>query len=219
MKNSSPNRAFTLAEVMIALAGSIIILGALLFSSVELQKALYASERYAASQSAQRRLIDYLSRDLRRAVGISQSRLINARASTPLTSAGVLVEDGASLVLTLPGYYQSNARDDDGYDVALPVVVADNRVDYGTEAGHASGVKVIFRREYLAAEKCECFLRIEEGEQTVIVREAKDLHLRVAVGDDGQQCTIDVTYQPTGRMLAGRVSSHDEILLRNIRAD
>jgi type II secretory pathway component PulJ len=55
---------FTIAEMMISMAGRAIIIGALMLSSVGLQRAFHASEVYAAAQADQRRLLDYLTRDL-----------------------------------------------------------------------------------------------------------------------------------------------------------
>src|SRR6476659_9751352 len=91
------SQAFTLAEMMIALAGSIVVLGALLLSSTQLQRALYASERYGMKQSDQRRLVDYLGRDLRRAVGISATTAINGLGGTRLAGQTVMVENGTTL--------------------------------------------------------------------------------------------------------------------------
>lgn len=212
-------RAFTLAEVMIALAGSTVVLGALLFSSMQLQRALHASERHASSQADQRRLLDYLSRDLRRAVGIASTSTVNGAGGARVAGAAVVVENGVALALTLPGYYQSEAPDDARYDEALPVVTANNYVDYGRETGHASGVRVLFRKQLVQSEGAVCFVRIEADAQTVIVREAENLHLQVAVAADGRSCVVDVAFIPPANRAAPRITSRDQILLRNIRAD
>ena len=64
MRGASGNRqgrgAFTLAEVMIGMAGSVIVIGALLFGAFGLQRSLHASELYASYQANQRRILDYL---------------------------------------------------------------------------------------------------------------------------------------------------------------
>lgn len=219
MRNAGGVSAFTLAEMMIALIGSMIILGALLLSSTQLQRALYASERYAAKQTEQRRVIDYLGRDLRRAIGLGATTTIGGTAGARLAGATISVEKGTSLLLTLPGYYQSQSPGNPAYDEALPVVVADNRVDYGTASGPVEGVRVLFRKEYLASEGSECFVRVEGDNQSVIVREAEDLHLQIGVSPDGRTCTIDVTFTPNGRGLVARVSTRDQVLMRNIRND
>jgi len=216
----SGSHAFTLAEMMIALTGSIIILGALLLSSTQLQRALYASERYAGQQASQRRLIDYLSRDLRRAVGIATTTNVNGLGGVRLAGSSVMIENGLSLAITLPGYYQSESPSDETYDEALPVVVAGNAVDYGTSAGHAPGVLVLFRKQYLDSEGCDCFIRLEGQVQTVVARDATDLHLQVSLDPDGRLCDVTVTYRPnSGSGLTPKVATHDEFLLRNLRTD
>lgn len=50
--------AFTLAEILISMAGTTIVVGALLLSSIQLQRSLHSSELYAVKQAAQRRLLD-----------------------------------------------------------------------------------------------------------------------------------------------------------------
>lgn len=211
--------AFTLAEMMIAIIGSMVILGALLLSSTQLQRALYASERFAAKQTEQRRLIDYLGRDLRRAIGLGCTTTIGGTTATRLAGTSIMVEKGTSLLLTLPGYYQSQSPDSAAFDESLPVVVADNYVDYGTSKGPVEGVPVRFRKVHLASEGCECFVRVEGDTQSVIVRHAENLHLQVGVSPDGRICTIDVVFVPNTRGLLARVSSRDQILMRNIRND
>lgn len=211
--------AFTLAEMLVAMTGSILVLGALLLSSTQLQRALYSSERYSAKQSDQRRLIDYMTRDLRRAIGVGASTAVNGSGAVPLAAATTTIERGTSLVVTLPGYYQSESAASETYDEALPPVVAGNYVDYGSEAGHAAGVRIIFRKEYIEAEGGDCFVRLEGDSQTVIARDAADLRLQVAVSGDGRAASILVTYTPKGRVVDSKVTSHSQILLRNIRTD
>jgi hypothetical protein len=212
-------RAFTLAEVMIAMVGSMIILGGLLLGSTQLQRALYASERYATKQTDQRRLMDYLGRDLRRAVGLAVATTVNGTGGTRLSGAAVAVEKDTSLVITLPGYYQSDSPDQLTYDEALPVVVANNYVDYGTTDGPAPGVVVMYRKVYVDSERCECFVRIEDDTQNVIVREAQGLQLQVASPSDGRSVAVDVIFNPSRNGMTARVRTHDQILMRNIRND
>ena len=72
-------RAFTLAEMMISMVGSSVIIGALLYSSMQLQRSLHAGEAYAGLQADQHRLLDYVTRDLRRAIGIGSTQTIGGR--------------------------------------------------------------------------------------------------------------------------------------------
>jgi prepilin-type N-terminal cleavage/methylation domain-containing protein len=68
MKLSQINnkQGFTLAELMIALAISSVTLAATLIASISLQKSFNAVDNYFATQNQQIRIIEYLSRDVRR---------------------------------------------------------------------------------------------------------------------------------------------------------
>ena len=194
MRESAAQRAFTLAEMMIGMVGSCLVLGALLVSSMEIQKALHSGELYAANQTNQHRLIDYVSRDLRRAIGIASTQTVGGGGGTPLAGTTVAVENGTSLVITLPGYYASNTPTDPTYGQALPVVAADNYVDYGTAAGHAPGVRVLFSKVFMSAENCVCFVRNEADTNFIVVRDADNLRLQVGLAPDGRTCTLQVSF-------------------------
>src|SRR4051794_531868 len=71
MKRASCEAGLSLVEMMISVAISVIVLGTLLISSLLIQKSIHGSEVYASTYSDQRRMIDYLGRDLRRAYAIS----------------------------------------------------------------------------------------------------------------------------------------------------
>jgi hypothetical protein len=211
--------AYTLAEVMIGLAGSVIIIGALLFGSIGLQKSLHSSELYAAYQADQRRIIDYLSRDLRRSIGIASATTMSGSAAARLVAGSITVESPTALVLTLPGYYKGNEPGANDYDQPLAVIAADDRIDYGTASGLAPGVTVIFRREFLASEGCVCFVRQEAEATVIIVRHAENLHLQVTVTPDGAACLVQVSFQSPYSGVAPLVTTYDSVLLRNIRTD
>ena len=211
--------AYTLAEVMIGLAGSVIIVGALLFGAFGLQRSLHASELYAGYQADQRRILDYLSRDLRRSIGIGSASTIGGSAASRLAAGSITVENQVALVLTLPAYYQGNEPGANGYDQPLAVIAADDHVDYGTAKGLAPGVTVIFRREYLASEGCVCFVRQEADATLVMVRHAENLHLQVTVAPDGASCLVQVSFQSPYSGVAPLVTTWDSVLLRNIRTD
>ena len=90
--------AFTLLEVIVAVALSTVVFGAALASIVFLQKSYAATEQYAADLADQSRLMDSLAMDLRR-----------ARDMTALTTDG----DGntTSITLALPDYYDLSTGD------------------------------------------------------------------------------------------------------------
>jgi Tfp pilus assembly protein PilV len=210
---------FTLAEMIIAMGGTTVIVGALLFSSVELQRSLHASESYASHQSDQRRLLDCLSRDMRRSIGVATTTTLNGSTGTRLANATATIEDNTALLLTLPGYYQSNTPTDTNFDQPLSVVTANNYVDYGSGTEHAPGVPVVFRKEYIVDEGCVCFVRIEGDSQSIVVKHAENFHLTVTMSADGCSGTVQVTYLSPRAGSKTLITMRDEILLRNIRLD
>lgn len=210
---------FTLAEMIIAMAGTTIIVGALLFSSVELQRSLHTSESYASNQSDQRRLLDCLSRDMRRSIGVATTATLNGSDSARLANATATIEGDTALLLTLPGYYQSNTPTDAHYDQPLSVVTANNYVDYGSGTQHASGVPVLFRKQYIVDEGCVCFVRVEGDSLSILVKHAENFHLTVTMSADGCSGTAQVTYLSPRFGSQTVITMRDEILLRNIRLD
>src|SRR6266550_3452265 len=65
--------AFTLTEVMLALAMSSVALGAILTSSTSLQKSFNAIDSYFGTHMQQIRIVDYLSRDVKRGLIVTTS--------------------------------------------------------------------------------------------------------------------------------------------------
>ena len=212
-----PAAAFTLAEMLISMAASVIIIGALLVGSTGLHRALHASELYAASCSDQRRLIDFVARDLRRAIGIAATDA----GGTLREVAGQTIEisERESLIVTLPGYYKSNAPSDGDFDQALPVVPSSNGSTYGTGGGPAPTVPVVFRRMFVAEEGSVCFVREEAGARAVVVRHSEDFHLRVAVAPDGRRGVIEGWFESSFGAARPGVPTRDEVMLRNLRID
>jgi len=219
MKRRSALHAFTLAEMLISMVGSSVVIGALLFSSVELQKSLHASETYATNQSDQRRQMDCLARDMRRSIGVALTTKVNGSAGTRLAGTTATIEDSTSLVITLPGYYESNTPQDKNYDKPLDVVAADNFVDYGQGTAHAAGVPVIFRKEFVEDQGCVCYVRLEADSRTILISHAENFHLTVTVAPDGRSGAVEVNFVSPRHDSETRIAMRDEVLLRNIRLD
>jgi prepilin-type N-terminal cleavage/methylation domain-containing protein len=64
---------FTLTEMMIAMAASSVILGTTLTSSTSLQKSFNAVDNYFGTHMQQIRIVDYLSRDVKRGLIVTTS--------------------------------------------------------------------------------------------------------------------------------------------------
>jgi type II secretory pathway component PulJ len=73
LKTSTSRLAFTLAETMIALSVSSVLLGATLTSSTSLQKSFNAIDTYFGTHMQQIRIVDYLSRDVKRGLAVTTS--------------------------------------------------------------------------------------------------------------------------------------------------
>jgi type II secretory pathway pseudopilin PulG len=63
--------AWTLAELMVAMAISSLLCAALITGTISLQKSFIASRHHILAQSEQMRLIDYMNLDLRRALSVT----------------------------------------------------------------------------------------------------------------------------------------------------
>jgi Tfp pilus assembly protein PilW len=218
MKPVSHGRGFTLVETMIAATVSILMIGGLMLSSMSLQKAMHGSEVYSSHYSDQRRLIDYLARDLRRCIGISTTNF-PAGPPTPVAGATVIVNDQSSLILDVPGYYQSNDPSQGGYDQSLPIVVSQNQPVYGGASGAAPPVQVVYSQIYVGAERCVCFVRQEAGTSVPILRNAENLYLQVTIAADGTSGVINVWFRAPYTGASPLVTTYETSMLRNMRLD
>ena len=84
-------RAFTLIEMMIAMATASIIFGVTLTSSVALQRSFGQVDNYFATHMQQIRIVDYLSRDVKRGLSVTSSldkQTVTVRLPNYLIQAG-----------------------------------------------------------------------------------------------------------------------------------
>ena len=89
--------AFTLAETLVASAAASLVLGALIATSVALQKSFSAAVAYATAEGDQLRFSDYVALDCRRAS--------TAKVDNGVTINGISTNN--VLTLTIPDYYDS----------------------------------------------------------------------------------------------------------------
>ena len=89
--------AFTLAETLVASAAASLVLGALITTSVALQKSFSAAVAYATAEGDQLRFSDYVALDCRRAS--------SAKVDNGVTINGISTNN--VLTLTIPDYYDS----------------------------------------------------------------------------------------------------------------
>jgi len=70
---SAPTRAFTISEMMIAIALASLILGVTITSSIALQRSFNSVDNYMATHMQQIRIVDFLARDVRRVLSVTSS--------------------------------------------------------------------------------------------------------------------------------------------------
>ena len=73
LKKLAKIRAFTLVEMMIAIAIAFTILGVTLTSSIALEKSFNSVDNYFATHMQQIRVVDYLARDVKRGFSVTSS--------------------------------------------------------------------------------------------------------------------------------------------------
>ena len=92
MKLKLPHcQAFTLTEMLIALSASAVVLGATLTSSSSLQKSFNAIDNYFATHMQQIRIVDYLSRDVKRGLVVTTSADLQ---TVTITTPNYIVQPG-----------------------------------------------------------------------------------------------------------------------------
>lgn len=208
-------QAFTLAELMVSMVASALVVGALVVSSMSLRRGLQSNEQYTDAYADQRRVTDYIGRDLRRAVAIATTDDAGQPVEGGSQPFSITIAERASLIVTIPAYYRSNTRTDSNYEVPFDVVDDAQRLDYGTSEGVAPSVTVSFRKMFCAKEGCVCFVRQEASTEEVIVRHAENLSVQVMVEAGAQAATIRTWFRPADRGPKPLVSTHDRLLLRN----
>ena len=93
MKRTSQlkTHGFTLNEMMIALATSAVVLGATLTSAISLQKSFNAIDNYFATHMQQIRIVDYLSRDVKRGLIVTTSTDLQ---TVTITTPNYIIQPG-----------------------------------------------------------------------------------------------------------------------------
>ena len=138
-----------------------------------------------------------------------------AGVRTTVTAGTVTISGPATLILSLPGYYRSNVKNTADFDQALDVVGTQERLDYGTATSLADPVEVSFRKVFVPAQNCECYVRQEAGVDDIIVRAAENLFVEVNVLQGAQTATIKSWFHAPYSRAAPLVTTYDRLLLRN----
>jgi prepilin-type N-terminal cleavage/methylation domain-containing protein len=190
-------RGMTLPEIMVATAILSLVMASLIVAISTLQRTFRASQHYAKSQVEQARLLDYVARDLRRALTVN-----------------VDVFDGSSRInVTIPDYYNENGTPNNTSDDTIkPPRIVGRSIEYGDAPIAVSYYKsgsTIFRNY--------------RGRTTPIVTDVTDFNLSYT--DAGKQTVqIAVTFLPRYRFsnsgsadVRAATRATQTVLLRNMR--
>jgi prepilin-type N-terminal cleavage/methylation domain-containing protein len=190
-------RAMTLPEILVATAILSLVTAALMVGITTLQRTFRASQHHAKSQIEQARLLDYVARDLRRALTVAVDTF-----------------DGSSRIkITIPDYYdEKGTPDDTSDDVPRQPKIVGRTIEYGDAPVNVSYYK-----------QGSTIFRNYRGRITPIVTDVTDFNLTYV--DEGKQTVeIAVTFVPRYHFsglnekdarAATRATS--TILLRNMR--
>jgi hypothetical protein len=153
-KRRTSRGAFMLPDLLLSAAITAVIAAGMLTAVVAIQKSTAASHHHVRSQIQQARLIDYIARDLRRALTVNV-------AST---------QGGETLDLTIPDYYDSSGSPRDP-------AIANGGITYGDATGmpisYFKRNGQVFRRAYGKEEALATdveqfhFDFTDEGKQTI----------------------------------------------------
>ena len=91
-KHLHPATGFTVTELLVAVAAGAVVLAAVTVASVALQKSFSAADKFLGTQMQQIRIVDYLSRDVRRSYIVTAS------------------SDLKTITCIIPNYLNGNAR-------------------------------------------------------------------------------------------------------------
>src|SRR4051794_13327329 len=100
LKLSLKRFAFTLPEMTLALAASSVVLGATLTSSTSLQKSFNAVDNYFGTHMQQIRIVDYLSRDVKRGLVVTTSADLQ---TVTVTVPSYIIQAGDPEAVVNPG--------------------------------------------------------------------------------------------------------------------
>ena len=93
-------RAFTISEMMIAIAIASLILGVTVTSSIALQRSFNSVDNYMATHMQQIRIVDFLARDVRRGLSVTSSidkQMVDIKIPKYIIQAGDLDATGSTI--------------------------------------------------------------------------------------------------------------------------
>jgi prepilin-type N-terminal cleavage/methylation domain-containing protein len=178
LTHNSHQSGFTLAEIMTAMAIAVVIFAAIITASLAMQKIFNAVDNYFATHIQQIRIIDYLNRDVKRALIVTTS------------------PDQQTVTLTIPKYIIQSG---DAEAVSNPSLVGAMRTP--TISTSTSGFQVNYgttTSTVVYAINGASILRTEDGVVTTIASSTDQLVPNTTDADlaNTEYATMAVTFKP-----------------------
>jgi len=174
----SPQSGFTLAEILTAMAIAVVIFAAILTATLAMQKTFNAVDNYFATHVQQVRIIDYLNRDVKRALICTTSA--NQQTVT-LTIPKYIIQSGDAEAVSNPSLVGAMRNP------TISTTTSGVQVNYGTTTS-----TVVYSINGAA------ILRTEDGVVTTIASSTDQLIPTTTDVDlaNTEKATMAVTFQP-----------------------
>jgi prepilin-type N-terminal cleavage/methylation domain-containing protein len=170
---------FTLAELLIAIAIALSILGVTFTSAVALQKSFTAVDNYFGTHMQQIRIVDYLARDVRRGLSVTSS--IDPQTVTVKIPKYIIQAGDSDATVSNIGTPRSPS---------LAIANSDYNINYGTPTSTVTTV--------VYSVNGSSILRTEDGELTTIASSTDNLIPETADIElaNTEYTTTKVTFKP-----------------------
>ena len=178
LTHHSHQSGFTLAEMMMAMAIAVVIFAAIITASIAMQKTFNAVDNYFATHIQQVRIIDYLNRDVKRALICTTSA--NQQTVT-LTIPKYIIQSGDAEAVSNPSLVGAMRNP------TISTTTSGVQVNYGTTTS-----TVVYSINGAA------ILRTEDGVVTTIASSTDQLIPTTTDVDlaNTEKATMAVTFQP-----------------------
>jgi prepilin-type N-terminal cleavage/methylation domain-containing protein len=192
LTRQSPQSGFTLAEIMTAMVIAVVIFAAILTASLAMQKTFNAVDNYFATHVQQVRIIDYLNRDVKRALICTTSA--NQQTVT-LTIPKYIIQSGDAEAVSNPSLVGAMRNP------TISAITSGVQVNYGTTTS-----TVVYSINGAS------ILRTEDGVVTTIAASTDQLVPSTIDTDlaNTEYTTMAVTFQPiftSGNTVAERTGT------------
>jgi prepilin-type N-terminal cleavage/methylation domain-containing protein len=178
LKHHSHQSGFTLAEIMMAMAIAVVIFAAIITASLAMQKTFNAVDNYFATHIQQVRIIDYLNRDVKRALICTVSA---DQQTVTLTIPKYIIQSGDAEAVSNPSLVGAMRNP------TISTTTSGVQVNYGTTTS-----TVVYSINGAA------ILRTEDGVVTTIASSTDQLIPTTTDVDlaNTEKATMAVTFQP-----------------------